>query len=481
MTCSVGIERIELGPGCTVQRARPAKKRRIRIHRSLTYSWPGPIGVILFLSVACTFYLSPIHSSGDAAFSLLMDEALIHNWTPDMIDYRVPRGHGGGFVNDGYPYQIKIIKGRLLYVYPWGSSMLSLPAVLLFNAFGFKIAPHRSGYQYSWDNELRMQTIIATGICALTIWVIYQTASYFLPLWWALAVALGAALGTPIWSSASRFLGGQTWSILLITIAIWILLTGSIRPFLLGTTLAWSCLARPQVIPQVAAITVYVLVRYDLRYFLRYIAGGLCWAIPVCAMMWFFTGGVFSAYYSLGMLTFPQDFWRRLYGLLLSPSRGLLIFSPIFLVPAFLTFWYRKNLPERRLAVLALVIIGMHLALLSSFGMWWGGWSYGPRLMLETVPWFVLLAILGVSSFVEDAENFWNQDVPRRPYSPVTGRAIMTGAAILLLAVSVITNAPGALSVAASEWNASPNIDTHHERLWDWKHPQFLAWMQRGN
>src|SRR5215471_8894694 len=226
----------------------PAARRRIQIRLSFTYSWPALIGIVLFLSVACAFYFSPVHYLSDSGFSLLMDEALIHEGTPDMIRYQVPRGHGGVFINDGYPWNIKIIKGRLLYVYPWGSSLLSLPVVALFNAAGFRVAPH---HKYNGYNELRMQAIIATGLCAITIWVVYEAAGYLLPLPWPLAIALGAAFGTSVWSSASRSLWPQTWAVLLTTIAIWILLCSSIRPVLLATVLAWSCLVRPQVIPDV--------------------------------------------------------------------------------------------------------------------------------------------------------------------------------------------------------------------------------------
>ena len=383
----------------SVQAAAYATKRTIRIQLRFSYSWPRLIAIALILSVACAFYLSPVHYLMDSQFALLMDEALIHNWTPNLIAFQVPRGHGGQFIHDGYSYQLEIIKGRLLYAYPWGSSLLCLPAILLFNAEGFKIAPHLTGYKYDGYNELRMQTFIATGVCAITVWVIYETAGCLLPVSWALAIALAAAFGTPIWSSASRSLWPQTWALLLTTIAIWILLSRSRRPFLLGTVLAWSCLVRPQLIPQVVAITAYLLVIYERRFFWGYVAAGLCWAIPVCATTWFFTGGLFSASYTPGMIDFPHDFLFRLYGVLLSPSRGLLIFSPVVLVSLYLTTWYWKVLPERTLAVLSLVIIGMHLALLCSFIGWWGGGSYGPRLMLEAVPWLVLLAILGVRSF----------------------------------------------------------------------------------
>jgi hypothetical protein len=422
-------------------------------------------GITLFLFVACAFYISPVHYLMDGQFSLLMDEALIHEWTPNMIHYQVPRGHGGMFVNDGYPWQIRIIRGRLLYVYPWGSPLLSLPAVAFFNADGFKIAPHRSRYRYNWSAELRMQVLIATAVCALTIWVAFIAARHLLPLEWSLTVALAAAFATPIWSNASRSLWPQTWSVLLMMIAILILLSGSIRPFILGTVLAWSCLARPTMIPQVAAITLYVLVRYDYRFLSRYIAGGLSSAIPVCALMFFFTGGLFSVAYPLLLFDFPHQFWLRLYGLLLSPSRGLLVFSPVILIPVYLVIRYWKVLPERCLAVLALVVIGMHLLILSSYSAWWAG-AYGPRLMLEVVPWFVLLAILGTRTFVEDRGLSFAY------------RSLISSIAAFTLAISIATNAPGALVRSSFGWRS---VDPNHlEVLWDWHNPQFLSWIRRS-
>jgi hypothetical protein len=448
-----------------VQSAFSASKRRVEINLSFSYSRPRLIGVGLFLAVAFAFYYSPVHYLSDSGFSLLMDEALIHEWTPNMIRYQVPRGHGGIFVNDGYPWNLEIIKGRLLYAYPWGSSLLSLPLVAVFNADGFKIAPHRNGYKYDYSKELRMQTIIATGVCAFTIWVVYQAAGHLLPLGWSLAIALGTAFGTPIWSSASRSLWPQTWAVLLMMIAIWTLLSGSVRPFLLGSVLAWSCLVRPQVIPDVAAITGYVLVRYDLRFLGKYIVAGLGWAIPLCGMMFYFTGGLFSPWYTPVLLDFPHDFWFRLYGVLLSPSRGFLVFSPVAFVSIYLTIHYWRSIPNRGLAILAIVIIGMHVVMLSSFINWWGGGSYGPRLLLEIVPWFVLLTILGVRPLIEDYSLS-----PRR-------RLLTSSLAALTLAISIVTNAPGALDQNSISWKS---FDPDHLGvLWDWRDPQFLCWIRR--
>src|SRR6516164_2564994 len=102
MIPSVAIEYRELEQGSSLRSVRPAtKRRRMQIHLSFTYSWPRAIGVVLLLSVACVFYICPVHYLSDGGFSLLMDEAIIHEWTPDMSTYKVPRGHGRIYINGG--------------------------------------------------------------------------------------------------------------------------------------------------------------------------------------------------------------------------------------------------------------------------------------------------------------------------------------------------------------------------------------------
>jgi hypothetical protein len=148
---------------------------------------------------------------------------------------------------------------------------------------------------------------------------------------------------------------------------------------------------------------------------------------------------------------------------LLSPSRGFLIFSPVALVPVYLTVRYWKVLSNRRLGLLAFIIIGIHLAMLSSYAIWWAGDSYGPRYLVEAVPWFVLLAILGVKSFLEDR---------RLSLAP---RSMTILIAALALAVSIATNAPGALVRNSIGWR---RIDPQLHVFWDWHDPQFLSWLR---
>jgi hypothetical protein len=80
-------------------------------------------------------------------------------------------------------------------------------------------------------------------------------------------------------------------------------------------------------------------------------------------------------------------------------------------------------------------------------------------MLMETILWFVLLTILGLKA-------------------ATTPRPAMIWAAAALLTLSVSFNAFGALSWSSATWNIQPSIDATPQRAWDWKHPQFLAWMQ---
>lgn len=118
--------------------------------------------------------------------------------------------------------------------------------------------------------------------------------------------------------------------------------------------------------------------------------------------------------------------------------------------------------------MLAIAVIVLHIVIISIYGPWWGGGSYGPRDLLDAIPWFVLLTALGLKAFLEE----------RQLSMPECSAVISV--ALLLLVLSVAMNAVGALSTAAAlEWNQNPPIDSHLDRLWDWQHPQFLAWLQQ--
>lgn len=88
---------------------------------------------------------------------------------------------------------------------------------------------------------------------------------------------------------------------------------------------------------------------------------------------------------------FPEGFL----GLWLSPSKGILIYSPIFIFSIISIFQilrsktYEKNL--NYLMFFAIVVV--HTLVLGKWKHWYGGWSYGYRMASDIIPFLVLLLV----------------------------------------------------------------------------------------
>lgn len=89
--------------------------------------------------------------------------------------------------------------------------------------------------------------------------------------------------------------------------------------------------------------------------------------------------------------TFSAVWWQGIAGQLVSPGRGLLWFSPVlWLSLAGAPVLFRRRRPE---AGMALSVILIHLLLYGKWFMWHGGFAWGPRFMIPTLPfWVILLA-----------------------------------------------------------------------------------------
>ncbi|MFN8511399.1 MAG: hypothetical protein U0841_02135 [Chloroflexia bacterium] len=113
-------------------------------------------------------------------------------------------------------------------------------------------------------------------------------------------------------------------------------------------------------------------------------------------------GGPFTTGYSAGRLEgLAYPFFKGLYGLLLSPGKGVAWYSPP-LVLALLAAWpfFRRRRAEA-LACLGITLV--HLAFYSRLTLWNGDWAWGPRYLLVILP-FMYLPIL---AFL-DAARGWH-------------------------------------------------------------------------
>jgi len=157
-------------------------------------------------------------------------------------------------------------------------------------------------------------------------------------------------------------------------------------------------------------------------------------------------------------------------GCLISPGRGLLLFVPIFGWILWETRSRWGQLPSRKLATTSIAVIGAHWLMLTLYGGWSGGQSFGPRLFVDVLPWFFLLGVLAVSaqqSAVEARRSRWS-----------LGRVTVLALAV---AASIFVNTRGATSKETWYWRSYDRPPGHTSSFfspgwaWNWRYPQFMA------
>ncbi len=422
------------------------------------------IETVLLLSVFAILKFG-LHGMADSKYSMLVSENLLRYHSFVIDERSMPRREPfalPGYQANGFPYQMEISHDKLLYVYPVGSSVLSIPFVALMNIAG--ISAHTPDGGYDEAGEGNIQGALAPVLMALLTVVFFRTALLLLPLSWSVVLALGGAFSTQIWSTASRVVWSHTWQILLLGLAIYILLAEEEREdrggaVVLATLLSWAYFVRPTSSIPIAAISSYVLI-FRRREFTALAITGAGWMFVFVVYSWKVSGQALPSYYLFHLSS--GHLWEAVAGNLISPSRGLFVYVPGSAFALLLVGYYWRMLSHRRLAVVSLSIIAVHVFVISTDPNWWGGHCYGPRLTTDVIPWFFLLAILGSRCLLDE--------------SPSRLKHFAVAFGLLTLVIGAVMNGRGAISQSATDWVDVPeDVDQKPDRVWDWSNPQFLS------
>ena len=178
-------------------------------------------------------------------------------------------------------------------------------------------------------------------------------------------------------------------------------------------------------------------------------------------------GSWLTPYYQAGRVGGNAQFWQALAGNMVSPARGLLVFSPVLALaaPGVLVKLRRRSFDSLD-AVLVLGVVA-HWITISLFPHWWGGDSFGPRLFTDVVPVLVVLCMPVLE---------WLGTVSRRTLR-VTAAMVACVTATLL---SLFVNGQMAVFASSHCWNNVPtDVDADTSKLWNWGDPQFLRGVVR--
>ena len=275
--------------------------------------------------------------------------------------------------------------GHKVTIYP------ALPAVMAAPVF------LAARFVYAFDEG----SLAFTGKLAASLFTATGAAIFFLtlgrrhPLVDARWAAVVLALGTSLWST-SQALWQHPAAVLWLCVALFFLEKAQedeVWAGRAGLPLALMVAARHADVALAAAMAAGIAVRWPRRTLAL-----LAWGAPALAFVAVYNGLTFGALWrhgfsgSLGRFSEPWGVGQL--GLLVSPAKGLLIFTPVVLVGIVGLFSARRRQPWMT-ATLGLAFLA-HLIFTGRWREWHGGQSFGPRLMTDAVPLLLFFAPEGL-------------------------------------------------------------------------------------
>lgn len=327
--------------------------------------------------------------------------------------------------------------------YGIGAGLIALPVFALVKA----VDP---GYAASPPLLWRAGKLVAALCVAASAVLVFLAACYFLDPWAAVLVALAYGLGTCVWSDTSQALWQQGPNVLFLALGAWALVRNHhARDFSAawsGAALGMAVLCRPTSAFAVIAVAGYLALarRRELPGF---ILGGLPFAAAWLGYNFYYFGDMLylgQAETSGKLLalagTGSTDLWQTPFlqgalGVLFSPARGVFIYSP-FLLFAFLSAY--TLFTDSRYRVLAPFFVAALAMIIITFKWysWWGGWTFGYRLVIDAMPLLILMLVPGMKYIFS---------------SKWTGAVFAA-----MLAWSIGVQALGAFAYDLSGWNDRP-------------------------
>ena len=420
----------------------------------------------------------------DSTYSLVTAEKLLAAGSLNLIDC-VPIDPAARQAMPGYrpdhdmPYHFirhplrpdTGVPQKVYYGYPLGSTVLSLPWVRHYvRDRGLTMIQPNGVPSYAIEGEVQLR--VASRVAALTVVLFYVMCRSLCRPAVAFLIAAGFAFASPVWSTLARALWSHTWMVFWLSAAVVLLLTArrvkepswrtdALLGLGLGTALFWMTFCRQHAVFSAAAIGLYLLIHHRLLLAFTIACGG-AWAAGLVAFSTHVFGTTIPPSVYAASTIDGHDVLNRFGWLMVSPSRGLLVFCPYLLVVGAMLLGFRKHLTDAGVLLPVAVAVGAHTAVFSAYNGWHAGYSYGPRYFCDVLPWFVLGTAVAVRGLLNAPGMRWRK-----------GAAIV--ALVMCFAWGGFVHGRGANSHAAWMWNVRERVAGEEGSVKEWRYPQFLA------
>jgi hypothetical protein len=265
-----------------------------------------------------------------------------------------------------------------------------------------------AGMTVSWENLIILSHIASAAIMAFAGALMYiLLKKHFLPQQpdklastltaiYLFATVNFAMLSQSLW---------QHGALQLFTIAGLIFLLNAIKNqksthfALFGTFLSLAVITRPTA--ALFAFLLYLLI--PLTFGKKSIKPTFYTILGILPVLVFFLWTTFTLYGGLsnnGYASQMGNSWvsnifEGFAGIWISPSKGILIYSPVLvlsLVGAYLAF-KNKTSENRHLYLVSFAVIILHTLIMGKWKHWYGGFSFGYRLASDALPFFIILLV----------------------------------------------------------------------------------------
>ncbi|MGH2379473.1 MAG: hypothetical protein ACRDGT_13515 [Candidatus Limnocylindria bacterium] len=336
-------------------------------------------------------------------------------------------------------------------IFPPGITLLALPVLL----------PFALADPSATDGTLLVRSghLAAALIETLAALLLWSVARRFTTARWALALILLYWLGTSVRTVATQALWQHAGVHLALAAALWLVLyeraPSMRRELAAGIALGFGVAIRQTT--ALSALAATRVPRLDAGWpTLALLAGVAVGALPLLLYQQLALGSAFESGY--GPKPFDAPILSGLYALLLSPSRGLLVYEPWALagLAALALAWRRTGHVAERLRTLSLSWLAL-LLLYASYPEWWGGRVFGSRFLDDLAPLLVAALAWAIGLGL---------------LAPLWARILFWAAA----AWSLLLFNAAALAYDPLGWDTVPlNVNFNPERLLDWSDPQWLS------
>jgi 4-amino-4-deoxy-L-arabinose transferase-like glycosyltransferase len=205
---------------------------------------------------------------------------------------------------------------------------------------------------------------------------------------------------------------------------------------------------------------IYYIFMHDKMDKFIYVIAFILVSLPFAAYNFYFFGNFFGGYNSAASLfSFNFEAVTSFLGLIISPNRGLLVFSPVCFL-AFFGIFGIKNIKTKNMQyffIIMAISVFCQITAYSFFKVWWGGWSYGPRFLAGMLPFIVFFLAL---YFDEFSKTTWNQKNVRKYF--------IIFVIALFICWSVFVQVVGAFYYPKGGWEFKQNVDQIPQRFWNW-------------